>query len=294
MDRKDILELAARHGLHLGDDISLNEMGIDYKVAFGTDTDGQKWVLRIPRRAGLTRKIEQERKILSLARQHLSVAVPDWKITSPELIAYPLLANLPVLTFDPETHGIIWHLEQNNSRFVSSLARVLVELHAIPAKKAVAIGLKSSSPQMFRQQMLHDIATVKREIGISAELEGRWLKWVDTDRLWPGFSSFIHGDLYAGHVLASNSGEVSGIIDWSEAQVGDPSVDFAGHMAVYGEQGLRDLIRCYEKSGGRIWETVVEHTVERHSASPLKYAVFAIQAKLDVHIQAAKSQLGIL
>lgn len=288
------MKLAERHGLHLGDDISLNEMGIDYQVAFGTAIDGQKWVLRIPRRTGQARQIEQERKILSLARQHLSVAVPEWKIASPELIAYPLLANLPVLTFNPETHEIIWNLEQKNSQFASSLAKVLVELHAIPHKEAVAIGLKSSSPQMIRQQIVHDVVTVRREIGISAELEGRWRKWVDTDRLWPDFTSFIHGDLYAGHVLASNTGEVSGVIDWSEAQVGDPSVDFSGHMAVYGEQGLRNLIHCYEKSGGRTWEAVVEHTVERHSASPLKYAIFAIHAKLDEHITAAKAQLGVL
>lgn len=38
--------------------------------------------------------------------------------------------------------------------------------------------------------------------------------WIN-DVLWPNFTRFIHGDLYAGHVLTHTSGKVSGIIDWS-------------------------------------------------------------------------------
>lgn len=293
MKRNDVIHLAASHGLQLCGDIFFNEMGIDFKVAFATDINGEKWVLRIPRRENLADQIEQEKKILNLVKKHLSISVPDWKIASPELVAYPLLKDKPVITFNSETHEIIWNIDRKDPRTVVSLAKVLVELHQIPVEKAASVGSKLLTPQMARQEVLHDIETVKREIGIGAELETRWRTWVDTDNFWPNFSTFIHGDLYAGHILADKNGEISGIIDWSEGQVGDPSVDFSGHMAVFGEQSLRDLIYWYEKSGGKVWSGIFEHSVERYSASPLNYAIFAIKTKIDEHINAAKVQLGV-
>lgn len=294
MKRNDVLHLAASHGLQLCGDISFNEMGIDFKVAFATDINGEKWVLRIPRRGNLANQIEQEKKILNLVKKHLSISVPDWKIASPELVAYPLLDNEPVITFNPETYKITWNIDQKDPRTVSSLAKVLVELHQIPVQEAVSIDAKLLTPEMVRQEVLNNIETVKREIGISAELETRWRTWVDTDNFWPNFSTFIHGDLYAGHILADKNGEVSGIIDWSEGQVSDPSVDFSGHIAVFGEQSLRDLIYWYENFGGKVWRSAFEHSVERHSASPLNYAIFAIKTKMDEHINAVKGQLGVL
>ncbi|QMS86580.1 phosphotransferase [Nostoc edaphicum CCNP1411] len=294
MKRNDILNLAASYGLQLGDDIFFNEMGIDFKVAFATDIDGNKWVLRIPRRENLAGQIEQEKNILNLAKKHLSISVPNWKIVSPKLVAYPLLENKPVITFNPETHEITWNIDQKDTSIVSSLAKVLVELHQIPVREAVSIGVKLLTPQMVRQEVLSNIESVKREIGISAELETRWRRWLDADSLWPNFSTFIHGDLYAGHILADKNGEVSGIIDWSEGQVSDPSVDFSGHIAVFGEQSLRDLIFWYKKFGGKVWDNIFEHSVERHSASPLNYAIFAIKTNMNEHINAAKGQLGLL
>ena len=290
----EILDLAASHGLRLGGEMVFNEMGIDFRVAFTTDTDGKKWVLRIPRREDLADQIEKEKEILNLAQKHLSVSVPDWKIASPALVAYPLLENPPVITFNPETYEVLWNIDQENSGIVSSLAEVLVELHRIPIQEAVAIGVKSQTPEMVRREISQNIENVKREIGISAALETRWRSWVDNDSLWSDFSTFIHGDLYAGHILADKHGKVSGIIDWSEGQVGDPSVDFSGHIAVFGEESLRELINRYEKCGGKVWEKMFEQTVERHSAAPLNYAVFALNTNNNEHINAVKTQLGVL
>lgn len=73
---------------------------------------------------------------------------------------------------------------------------------------------------------------------MSSALETRYSKWLDNDALWPNFSKFIHGDLYAGHLLTDVNGEVTGIIDWSTAHVSDIAQDFSGHLSVFGEQSL--------------------------------------------------------
>jgi macrolide phosphotransferase len=159
--------------------------------------------------------------------------------------------------------------------------------------EAEAMGIKIFTPEMVRQEISDRIKLVKSEVGIGSELENRWRRWLDNDPLWPVFSSFIHGDLYAGHILANETGEISGIIDWSEGQVGDPSMDFSGHISVFGEESLKDLISEYEKLGGKVWKNMYEQALERHAASALNYAFFAISTNSEEHLQAAKMQLEL-
>src|SRR5690606_3695720 len=124
----EIITLAADHGLSLQNNMDFNEMGIDFRIAFATAKDGTPWVLRIPRRDDLAAQIDKEKNILQLARRHLSVAVPDWHIATPSLIAYPLLTDRPVLTFDATTYEVTWYMDRESPLFVPSLAKVLVEL----------------------------------------------------------------------------------------------------------------------------------------------------------------------
>jgi macrolide phosphotransferase len=294
MNTLDILTLAARHNLHLKDEMTFNEMGIDFKVVFASAKDNTSWVLRIPRRGNMGGRILEESKILALVNNYLSVAVPNWKIANPELIAYPLLQHKPVLTYDSKTYEVTWYMDKRSPKFVSSLAKVLLELHSIPILEAEEMGIKILSPEMARQEIHDRIEFVKSEVGIGTELENRWRKWLDNDQLWPDFSTFVHGDLYAGHILASETGEISGIIDWSEGQVSDPTMDFSGHISVFGKESLNELISEYEKLGGKVWENMFEQTIERHSASALNYAFFAINTQSEEHLQAAKMQLGLI
>lgn len=292
MEHLDIQHLAAKHGLILSDGMHFNEMGIDFKVGFAADAQGNQWVLRIPRRPDLGEQIEKEKRILQLAGRYLSVQVPDWKIATDELVAYPLLEGKPALTFDSETYEVTWNMDKDNPEYTPSLAKVLVALHAVPEKEVLANGLKVMSPEEVRNEIVERIQMVKSELGMSKELEERYNRWADNDALWPNFTGFIHGDLYAGHVLTYADGRVSGIIDWSTAHVSDIAQDFAGHYNIFGEESLRELIGEYERQGGRVWDRLFEQSVERAAASPLAYGFFAIETQDDVHRQAARVQLG--
>lgn len=293
MQIKDIQKLAETHGLLLTDEMQFNEMGIDFKVGFATDTLGKSWLLRLPRRSDLGTQIETEKRILKLVQKYLSVQVPDWKISTPELIAYPLLDGNPALTFDAQTYEVTWNMEQDSPLYTLSLARILVELHRIPEQEVIANELKVVKPENLRTEIQDRLQLVKSELGISTVLENRYRKWLDNDSLWPDFTRFIHGDLYAGHVLTSKAGNVSGIIDWSTAQVSDIAQDFSGHAAIFGEESLKVLIAEYEKQGGKIWDTLFEQILERAAAAPLAYGFFAVETQDEVHIKGAKAQLGV-
>ncbi|WP_236543731.1 phosphotransferase [Spiractinospora alimapuensis] len=89
----DVLALAATHGLHLSvESATPNEAGLDYRVVMAVDTDGRRWVLRVPRRPDVSEGMAAEVRVLDLVGPALTtdgVAVPDWRIRTPELIAYP-------------------------------------------------------------------------------------------------------------------------------------------------------------------------------------------------------------
>src|SRR5690606_456766 len=110
---KDIQELGEEHGLFLKDEMKFNEMGIDIKVGFAKDIDGKQWVLRIPRRNDVDKQIEEEKRILNLVSNYLSIEVPRWEIATPKLIAYPLLRGKPALTFD-STYQVTWSMEKES------------------------------------------------------------------------------------------------------------------------------------------------------------------------------------
>lgn len=291
MNEHEVKILAGRHGLHDLKEITFNEIGLDFQVAFATAQNGDRWVLRIPRRNDMLSQIEHEAQILALMKRKLKISVPDWKCVSSELVAYPLLKNAPALSVDGVTHQMTWNMDSKSKKFVSSLAAILVDLHQTPIEEAMTAGLSLHSPEQVRLGAYEDLQRVKLELGISNQKERQLNAWIDNESLWPPFSVLVHGDLYAGHTLVDKEGEITGIIDWSEAKVNDPSLDFAGHLAVFGEDSLKDLISEYQKAGGVTWDSITDHTKERNSASFLSFAIFALNSGDDGLIAAAKAQL---
>ncbi len=60
-DTSQLYALAARHGLKLHGPLTVNELGLDYRIVIATVDDGRRWVLRIPRRAEVSAKVESVR-----------------------------------------------------------------------------------------------------------------------------------------------------------------------------------------------------------------------------------------
>ncbi len=283
-------KLAARHGLKLEGPLSVNELGLDYRIVTGADVGGTRWVLRIPRRDDMQQKVEAEARILGLLRRQLPFAVPDWRIATAELIAYPMLTDSTALIVTPGEEPK-WVISQTSEAFALSFAKALAALHAVPVEDARAAGMTVRTPAESRSKAAADIDRVRRELPVSEALLARWQRWLDDDGLWPEWCAVIHGDLYVGHVLVDAEERVTGMIDWSEARVDDPAIDMVSHLMVFGEAGLQKLLRDYEAAGGRLWPRIAEQVAERMAAYPVGYAIFALETGDAGHLAAAKAQL---
>lgn len=287
----EVRALAARHGLQLQGPLSVNELGLDYRIVIGADEKGTRWVLRIPRREDVRQKVHKEAGFLSLLGRRLPFSVPDWQIATPELIAYPMLTDSTalVVTLGEEPR---WVIDQASETFASTFAKALATLHAVPVDEARSAGMPVRTPAESRKALAEDIDRVRRELPVSPTLLTRWRRWLHDESYWPDFCVPVHGDLYVGHVLVDASERVTGMIDWSEARVDDPAIDMASHLMVFGEAGLARLLRDYEAVGGRTWPRIAEHVAERVAVYPVSYALFALDTKNEEHLTAARAQLA--
>lgn len=99
----EIVGLARSQGLTVhSENAQLNETGMDFQVVFAKDDTGMQWVLRKPRRSDVVERASAEGITLAFLRANLTADVPDWRIHTPELIAYPMLKGTPAAGIDLE------------------------------------------------------------------------------------------------------------------------------------------------------------------------------------------------
>lgn len=296
IDVSDILALAKSNGLHiLHEGLELNESGLDFRALFAKDIQDTAWVLRTPRRTDVVQSAAYEHKVLQLIRDTLPVAVPDWQVYSPEFIAYPQLEGTPAATIDMEAKSYVWFInpEALTERFVASLAKALAALHRTDHQQAAAFGVRVKQHDEVRQLMAQRMKEIRSAFGVSGELWQRWQTWLADDSYWPEYSALVHGDLHPGHILVSSNTEVTGMLDWTEAEVADPAIDFTSYYTLFGEVELTRLLKLYEAAGGRVWPCMSEHIVELTAAYPVLIAEFALKSGLDEYMEMARNTLGV-
>lgn len=287
-----VVELARGHGLAIVEEsIRFNEIGLDYRVAFATAEDGTEWVLRIPRRDDVSAKIGDEARILRFVQPRLSVAVPDWRVTAPDLIAYPSLPGTVGLTVNDASEPV-WHFDPESATYARSCGRLLAELQAIDPAAATDAGLPRQEPAQVREEIWENLRRVEAEFTIADHLRRGWEEWLADDGLWPSAVAFTHGELYPAHLLLSDAAEIQSVLDWTTAKVGDPATDFAIHHASSTSEAFQQTIDAFTAAGGTVPERLSERCVAIFAAGPLNYALYALVTGDPAHAEAAAAGLN--
>ena len=290
-DLEELLALADDHGLDLvPDSLRTEEVGLDFRVAFARARDGQRWVLRIPRRAEVLPRAAIEGRLLALLAPRLDVAVPDWRISTERLIAYPLLPGTPGLTVRADG-AVDWHVDMASTEFASTLGAFIAQLHAVDPVEAAATGIPAHTPAQVREGWRADLARVAEHFEIAPALRERWESWLAEDSYWPDRSVLTHGEIYPGHTLVQGE-RLSAVLDWTTAAVGDPARDFMFHRAGAPPEAFDAALAAYTDGGGTVHARLGEHCEEMFSASPLAYGLYALETGEQQHREAAAAALA--
>jgi aminoglycoside phosphotransferase (APT) family kinase protein len=176
--------------------------GFDFKVVLVDD----RWVVRIPRREQVFSALEQEVVLLPELEAALPVAVPHFEHIShdPPFVVYPLIQGTPLVDEDPD--GV--------RGFLESLHRVQTDV--LPPTDWIASYTEQCAKFEELVFPLLDQHDRSRAQALFAEVE-----------TLTGFVPCVtHSDLGAEHLLV-REGRLVGVIDWGDARLGDPALDYS-------------------------------------------------------------------
>ena len=180
------------------------DYGWDFKVLILDDT----WVVRWPRHRLAVEEIEQEVELLPALAPLLPVDVPQFEYVSrdPWLVAYRFIHGRPLVDEDPE--GVRGFLDALHA----------VDVDDVPAQRPDWLETYRRQADEFRRVVLPLLDPDERPRGEALLAEVETLT---------GFRpALTHSDLGPTHLLVRD-GRLAGVIDWGDARVGDPALDYA-------------------------------------------------------------------
>lgn len=165
-----------------------------------------------------------EPDLLALVAAHVSIPVPSPRFVDSEqgVLAYPLLPGCPLLG------------RMAPPGAAAQMGQFLRELHAIDMVEVChLVPAQVADPDDWLDELLGP-ATLLDEL--RADRPGPTQQLVLT-----------HADLGAEHILADR-GVLTGVIDWSDAALTDPALDFARLYRDFGPAFLHDTLTVYGTS----------------------------------------------
>lgn len=290
-----LLESARRHGLVLREETAvLDDTGWDFHVVRVLGRDGTAWILRRARRADLAAAIEAESRVLRLVGPCLPVAVPQWAVAGPDLIAYPMLPGEPAASEDVRTHELHWRIDRTDppERYVDALARLMAVLHGTDLRELRDTGIPVRGPDAVREVFRTRLEIGRTELGMHKSWWDRGLRWLAEDRLWSPQAVLIHGDLHPGHTLVDSDGDLTGVLDWTDAEIGDPGQEFVEAARKFDPPTWNRLMEGYRRHGGPAWPGLREHVLNAIAFAPLALGVLGLTSSQPRYVEMARQRMG--
>jgi aminoglycoside 2''-phosphotransferase len=244
-------------------------------------------IFRFPRRPEIEAGLEKEIRLLPELAQALPVSVPHFEFIwrgGPSydglFVGYKKIAGVP-LESDSLSSDKLDHLARH-------LVVVLSALHRFPVQQATRLQVPGGSADRWRQEYREFYAWIQHHIVPLLEP----LAQAATVALWEGFLAddahfqfrpvLIHRDLGGEHILCdAEQGLVAGIIDWEDAAIGDPALDFVGLHCDVGREFAEQVLSGYQ---GQVDKTFWPRVIFYSSIIPFYEIQFGLTTGNKAHV----------
>jgi aminoglycoside phosphotransferase (APT) family kinase protein len=272
---------------------TLNDLGEDHAVVILDDA----WVFRFPRTAEYRAYAAGERRLLGELRQIASLSTPEyrWISIAGDFAGYPMIPGRPLseALFASLPRKIQEHVLEELGGFLARLHQLPASLIAPPEGLAGRAWNGADYARRYGQRRAQFASAFPHDLLARVDRFFESLSNV-VDRAETGV---IHNDLTEDHILLAPNGErLGGVIDFTDAAVGDPAMDFT-FLWAYGDWAPAHAARAY--GGGDLTTSMVERSrwwFIRYSIDRIWWTLSGARtcdaAKVDGDIRASLETLG--
>ena len=228
------------------------------------DVDGE-WIVQFPRSDYAADRLRSQMRVLPELAAELSAMVPAPVYTDVEIpaMAYHRLSGLPL---DQAPDGL----------WPERLGRFLYDLHLMPPEY---VELRGRNASAVRAELSEELAEHRTSVlpllepDEATRFGERFTAFIDREEYWRFSTCLVHGDIGPEHVLVSETGDLVGVLDWEELDVGDPVSDFAWLLHARPDDGER-VLGAY---GGAPDQTFAERAAFRFFLMPFHEVTYGLQ-----------------
>lgn len=235
----------------------------------------QQFVFRFPHRQEALHCMENEILILPYLAQQLS-----FKISAPTFIGHPdgdypyPFSGYPALSGE-----LLSHYQApcvNDPHFARTLGLWLRELHGLPVLDEHRVGIKGKQDwRLDIPNRTHRVAELTaqysayfKEQGFDIQKLNALMQGFKNRDIQGGKSCYLHGDLYAKHIVVDSDGNSSGLIDWGDVHIGHPAIDISVGIMIFTESALTHFLHAYQD--------INPHTMKMAAFRALCHAISAL------------------
>ena len=208
-----------------------------------------EWIFRFPKRADGELPLKREIALLSRVSAAVATPVPEYRFIGKPGPVFPyMFAGYPKLKGTP---AIELPLSLREAMpLAKPMGSILFAVHSISASDARELGVVQAESDLQSNAIealaeLAEIASV-----LNSKLVDQCVAYLKatTSPSSPASRSscLLHGDFSAEHILLSSDGQnIVGVIDWTDAEIGDPAFDFGYLWVWHGDPFVRAVLRHY-------------------------------------------------
>ncbi|MDQ3894623.1 MAG: phosphotransferase [Actinomycetota bacterium] len=205
------------------------------------EVDG-RWIFQFPRRPEVAERIRAGIPLLPELARALSVSIPRFEFVSlePVCVGYPKLEGDALPSPPPPC-------------VAPDIGRLLSELHAFPVERACGLGVVANRAEGWRSDWETLLSEFRERVfpllepGERRAVAEIFEEYLSDERSFRFKPALIHGDLGPEHLLW-NGERLTGVIDWSDARIGDPALDFAWLLHGPDESFAETLVLHYPQA----------------------------------------------
>jgi aminoglycoside 2''-phosphotransferase len=146
------------------------------------------------------------------------------------------------------TKKVLQNIEQKQKEYMADqLGEFIVQMHSINQNQLSHLNLSDQSQQYSKaeieknfEEMLKIVSPHVRMGHVNASLRSHFMSWFESEQHRDCEPVLCHGELAPVHIF-TNARNVTGIVDFGEAHLGDPASDLLFLIWGYG-QGFVDLM----------------------------------------------------